>query len=45
MKKTLVILTSNEIKGITALFKDIPFDKFDESFAVVWNSKDGTVEF
>lgn len=45
MKKTLVILTSNEIKGITALFKDIPFDKFDESFAVDWNSKDGTVEF
>lgn len=45
MKKTLVILTSNEIEGIKALFGRIPLGEFDESFAIDWNSKDGTVEF
>lgn len=45
MKSSLIILTSNEIEGIRALFKSIPFDKFDECFVIDWASKDGTVEF
>lgn len=45
MKSTLVILTFNEIEGIKKLFREIPFDKFDECFVVDPGSKDGTVEF
>ena len=45
MKSTLVILTSNEIKGTKALFSSIPFNKFDENFVIDLNSTDGTVEF
>ena len=45
MTSSLVILTCNEIKGTRALFEKIPFDKFDESFVVDFNSTDGTIEF
>lgn len=45
MKKTLVILTLNEIEGVTALFDHIPWDAADESFVVDGGSQDGTREF
>lgn len=45
MKSSLIILTSNEIEGSRALFKDIPFNKFDESMVIDWKSTDGTIEF
>lgn len=45
MRATLVILTLNEIEGITALFDKIPFDAVDECFVVDGGSTDGTVEF
>ncbi len=44
-KSTLVILTLNEIEGISALFDKIPFDEVDEYFVVDGGSTDGTVEF
>lgn len=44
-KATLVILTFNEIKGITALYDKLPLDKIDEVFVVDGGSKDGTIEF
>lgn len=45
IKSTLVILTLNEIEGITALFDKIPFDAVRECFVVDGGSTDGTVEF
>lgn len=42
---TLVILTRNEIKGLKAKLKDIPFDSVKEAFAIDYKSTDGTVEF
>lgn len=45
MQKTLVILASNEIEGIKAIFDSIPFNQFNEAFVIDWNSKDGTIEF
>lgn len=44
-KATLVMLTRNEIEGVKALYDKIPFDKFDEAFAVDPGSTDGTLEF
>jgi glycosyltransferase involved in cell wall biosynthesis len=44
-KSTLVILTLNEIEGITALFDKIPFHEVDECFVVDGGSTDGTIEF
>ncbi|GBD97526.1 MAG TPA: glycosyltransferase [Nitrospirae bacterium] len=44
-KSSLVILTLNEIEGISALFDKIPFNEVDESFVVDGGSTDGTVEF
>ena len=41
----LVILTYNEIDGVTALFDRLPLDAVDEAFAVDGGSFDGTVEF
>jgi glycosyltransferase involved in cell wall biosynthesis len=41
----LILLTFNEIDGITKLWEEIPFDNFDECFAVDGGSKDGTLEF
>jgi glycosyltransferase involved in cell wall biosynthesis len=43
--RTLVLLTRNEIEGITALHPRIPFDCADEVFAVDGGSTDGTREF
>ncbi len=45
MSSTLVILTYNEIEGITALFDKIPFDAVDEFFVVDGGSTDGTIQF
>lgn len=44
-KRSLIILTCNEIDGLTAIFKKIPLKGIDEVFAVDWNSTDGTLEF
>lgn len=44
-KTTLVILTRNEINGVKALIRKIPFESVDEFFAVDYDSTDGTVEF
>ncbi len=44
-KSTLVILTRNEIDGVKALIRKIPFEAVDEFFAVDFKSTDGTVEF
>ena len=44
-KKSLIILTCNEIDGLKAIFKKIPLNSADEVFAVDWNSIDGTIEF
>lgn len=45
VQTTLVILTRNEINGVKALIRKIPFEAVDEFFAVDFNSTDGTVEF
>lgn len=44
-KSTLVILTRNEIDGVKALIRKIPFEAVDDFFAVDYKSTDGTVEF
>lgn len=43
--RTLVLLTLNEIEGITALHPSIPYDCADEVFVVDGGSRDGTREF
>ena len=40
-KSSLVILTLNEIEGVTALFDQIPFHAVDEYFVVDGGSTDG----
>lgn len=45
MKKTIVILTRDEIDGLKALWSQIPFNSADEVLAVDYNSMDGTKEF
>ncbi len=45
MKKTLVLLTLNEIDGLKALFDKIPLNSADEVVAVDAGSTDGTREF
>jgi glycosyltransferase involved in cell wall biosynthesis len=45
MKKTLVILTFNEIEGLRALWEKIPVGAVDEVFAVDPGSTDGTLDF
>ncbi|MEX2028730.1 MAG: glycosyltransferase family 2 protein [Candidatus Curtissbacteria bacterium] len=44
-KTSLVILTRNEINGVKALIRKIPFEVVDEFFAVDYKSTDGTPEF
>lgn len=43
--RTLVLLTLNEIEGVTALHDRIPYSCADEVFVVDGGSKDGTREF
>ena len=45
MKHALVIMIRNEIQGITQLFNQIPFDKFDEVIVIDGMSSDGSAEF
>lgn len=45
VQTTLVILTRNEIAGLKALIRKIPFETVDEVFAIDYKSTDGTVEF
>lgn len=45
LKKTLVLLTLNEIDGLKALFDKIPIKTADEVVAVDGGSTDGTREF
>ncbi len=45
MKRTLVLLTFNEIEATPKIFDRIPLDAADEVFAVDGGSKDGTIEF
>ena len=44
-KTSLIILTRNEITGLTKIFNKIPRDKIDECFCVDFNSTDGTKKF
>lgn len=45
VQTTLIILTRNEIEGVTALLSKIPLKAVDEYFVVDYKSTDGTVEF
>lgn len=45
VQTTLIILTRNEITGLTSLIHKIPLHTVDEYFLVDYKSKDGTVEF
>lgn len=45
VQTSLIILTRNEIEGLRAIIRKIPFEAVDEFFAVDYNSTDGTVEF
>lgn len=44
-RSTLVILTLNELEGVTALFDRIPFTAVDDCLVVDGGSGDGTIEF
>ena len=44
-KKTLLIFNRNEIDGLRHIWNSIPFDLFDEVFAIDGNSTDGSYEF
>lgn len=45
IRTSLIILTRNEISGLTSLLRAIPFSFVDEYFLVDYRSTDGTVEF
>ena len=45
LKSSLVILTRNEITGMRALIKKIPFQAVDETLVIDYHSTDGTKEF
>lgn len=45
MKRTLVLLTFNEIEAAPKVLPTIPKDAFDELIAVDGGSKDGTIEW
>jgi len=44
-RRTLILLTYNEIEGVTKLAGSLPLDCADEVFAVDGGSRDGTLEF
>lgn len=44
-RSTLVILTRNEIEGVSAIFDRIPLSTADECLVVDGGSTDGTIEF
>ncbi len=44
-KRSLILLTFNEIEGLKALFERLPLSEMDECLAVDGGSTDGTVEF
>ena len=44
-RAALFISALNEIKGLTSLFHRLPFDQFDECYALDGGSTDGTLEF
>lgn len=44
-RSTLIILTRNEIEGVSALFDRIPFSAADECLVIDGGSTDGTIEF
>ena len=45
VKRSLILLTLNEITGLTALFDRLPVDQVDEVLVVDGGSTDGTVAF
>ena len=45
MESTLIILTYNEIEGVSAIFNSIPFNRMDEVIVIDGGSEDGTIEF
>jgi glycosyltransferase involved in cell wall biosynthesis len=45
IRRTLILLTYNEIEGTTCLYDRIPWQCADEAFAVDGGSRDGTIEF
>jgi len=45
MKRSLVLLTFNEIEAAPKVIGDVPFSAAEEVFAVDGGSKDGTIEF
>jgi len=45
IKGTLILLSLNEIEGLTALIPKIPVNEIDEVFAVDGGSTDGTIDF
>ena len=45
MRKSLILLTLDEIAGSRALFSSLPLDQFDEVLVVDGGSQDGTVKF
>jgi len=45
LKTSLIILTRNEITGLSKVFNKIPINKVDECFCVDYKSTDGTKEF
>jgi glycosyltransferase involved in cell wall biosynthesis len=45
MKRSLILLTFNEIEAAPKIYDKIPFDAADEILAIDGGSKDGTIDF
>ena len=45
MDSSLIILTLNEIEGVSVIYKNIPFSEINEILVIDGGSSDGTVEF